>query len=56
MTREQEKALLDLIEHLTHAVVEDCPGVEHAAKVGLLDDLCEVKRQFGIENPVLEST
>ncbi len=55
MSTEQAKAVISLFEKITHKLVEG--GVlTHEDKVKLLDDLSAVKREFGIDNPVTEST
>lgn len=53
MTKEQEASLIKHLENLTHDLVH-VRDLGHDDKVGLLDSLCEVKRQFGIVEPVAE--
>lgn len=55
MTTEQEKALVKHLENLTHNLVH-VRDLGHDDKVGLLDSLCDVKRAFGIVEPVAEPT
>lgn len=55
MTEPQLQSTIELLSSLTHAVVRTC-AVKHEEKVEMLDKLCEVKRQFGVQEPVGEPT
>lgn len=49
MNEPQSVAIVKLLSDLTHAVVTHSNDLPHNTKVELLDELCEVKRQFNIE-------
>lgn len=55
MTDTQEKALLKHLENLTHQLVH-VHDLGHEDKVGLLDSLCDVKREFGVAEEMTDKT
>lgn len=55
MSTEQEKALIAHLENLTHQLVH-VHDLGHEDKVSLLDSLCEVKRQFGLAEEMVDKT
>lgn len=56
MNAEQEKSLIKLLESITHCLVQTVRDLGHDERVHLLDELCAVKREFGIVEEITDKT
>ena len=56
MSAEQEKTLVKLLESITHCLVQTVRDLGHDERVHLLDELCAVKREFGVAEEMPDKT